>query len=241
MKRLTLLFSLLCLPPAAHAANPQPPCGQAAVPSFAPEGAFPANGIWLGNDLQREGWTPPRCLGWSGDSRLVAALAGTFRSTLSVDQLVERMTRVSAYPSIKYWSVSRQEWRPIATEASPAPAPAGALPGETYYTERGDTGRSTHLLHVVQRTPDRAVIVSQNTSAIRIGLITAFEPGALQLAVFLERAGPNLWHIYEISRVTTASLSLVTSSPGSYLNRLMAFQRYLAGTPTDAEPPLAKN
>jgi hypothetical protein len=241
MKQLALLSVLLCLPVAAHASGPQPPCGPAAAPSFAVEGASPANGIWLGDDLRRDGWTPPACLGWSGDSRLVAALAGTFRSNLSLDQLVERLTNVSAYPSIKYWSVSRQQWRPIATEATPGVAPAGAVAGDIYYTERGDTGTSTHLLRVVHRTPDHALIVSQNTSAIHIAIITAFEPGALQLAVFLDRAGPDLWHLYEITRVGAASSSLVTSSPGSYLNRLAAFQRYLGNTATDAEPPLAKN
>jgi hypothetical protein len=154
---------------------------------------------------------------------------------------VERLTRVSAYPSIKYWSVSRQQWRPIATQANLVAPPASAAAGDFYYSQRDDIGMSTHLLRVVQRTPDRVLMVSQNTSAIHIAIITAFEPGSLQLAVFLDRAGPDLWHIYEITRVSTASSSLVTSSPGSYLNQLMAFQRYLAGTPTDAEPPLAKN
>jgi hypothetical protein len=172
---------------------------------------------------------------------LVAAVAGTFRSTLSLDQLVERMTSVSAYPTIKYWSVSGQQWRPIALEVNPTPSPVGAAAGDTYYVERGDTGTSTHLLRVTQRTPDRAVIVSQNVTAIHVSIITAFEPGALQLAIFIERAGPDLWRLYEITRVSSASSSLVTSSPGSYLNRLMAFQRYLAGTQTDAEPPLARN
>ena len=62
-------------------------------------------------------------------------------------------------------------------------------------------------------------------------VITAFEPGALQLALFIERAGPDLWHLYAITRVSSASSSLVTGSPSSYLNRLDAFQRYLAGTP----------
>jgi hypothetical protein len=241
MNRLALLSILLCLSAAAHASGPQPPCEQTATPSFAGEGSVPASRIWLSDDLRRQGWTPPACLGWTGDSRLVAAVAATFRSKLSLDQLVERMTAVSAYPTIKYWSVSRQQWRPIALEVKPTPSPAGAAPTDIYYVERGDMGPSTHLLRVIRRTPERAMIVSQNVTPIQVAIVTAFEPGALQLAVFIERAGPDLWRLYEITRVSSASSSLVTSSPVSYLNRLVAFQRYLAGTQTDAEPPLARN
>jgi hypothetical protein len=232
----------LCLPAAAQAASPQPPCQQAPSPGYAAEGAVPASGVWLADDLHRQGWAPPACLNWAGDSRLVAVLAGTFRSSLSLDLLVERITAVSAYPSIKYWSVSHQQWRPIALEAAPVARPATAAASDLYYAERGDmTGTSTHRLSVIERTPDRAVLVSQNVTPIRIAIITAFEPGALQLAIFIERAGPGLWHLYEITRVSSESSSLVSSSPSSYINRLDAFRRHLAGVPTDSEPPLKRN
>ena len=242
MKFPLILVVLLGLSSAAHAAGPQPPCRQQPSPAYAAEGLAPESGIWLAADLRRDGWSPPACLGWSGDSRLVAALAGTFRSTLTLEQIVARMTDVSAYPSVNYWSVSQQAWRPIALEAASTAPPAGAVAGDIYYVERDDiSGKSTHLLRVVERTPDRAVIVSQNVSPIRIAIVTAFEPGALQLAIFIERAGPDLWHLYALSRVGANSSSLVTSSPSSYLNRLDAFRRYLAGTPTNQEPPLKKN
>jgi hypothetical protein len=242
MKFPIILLVLLGLSTAAYAAGPQPPCQQQPLPAYAAEGAVPGSGVWLAADLGQGGWSPPACLGWSGDSRLVAALAGTFRSTQTLDQLVARMTDVSAYPSVNYWSVSHQAWRPIALEAAAAAPPAGAAAGDIYYVERDDlSGKSTHLLRVVERTADRAVIVSQNVSPIRIAIVTAFEPGALQLALFIERAGPDLWHLYALSRVGTDSSSLVTSSPSSYLNRLDAFRRYLAGTPTNQEPPLKKN
>lgn len=242
MKFVAVLVTLLLGSPAAHAAGPQPPCQQQPSPAYAAEGAVSASGVWQAADLRREGWSPPACLGWTGDSRLVAALAGTFRSALSLDQLVERMTNVSAYPSVHYWSVSHQAWRPIVLEAAPVAQPAGAGPNDIYYVERSDlTGKSTYRLGVIERTADRAVIISQNLSPIRIAVITAFEPGALQLALFIERAGPDLWQLYAITRVSSASSSLVTGSPSSYLNRLDAFQRYLAGTPTDREPPLRRN
>ena len=84
-------------------------------------------------------------------------------------------------------------------------------------------------------------IIRWCVTPIRIAIVTAFEPGALQLGVFIERTGPGLWTLYEITRVGSASSNLVTSSPSSYLNRLDAFRRYLAGVATDSEPPLRKN
>jgi hypothetical protein len=243
MKIPLVLVTLLGLLSAAYAAGPQPPCQQQQpTPAYAGEGAVSQSGVWLGADLRRDGWSPAACLGWTGDSRLVAALAGTFRSSLTLDQLVGRMTDVSAYPLVNYWSVSHQAWRPIALEAQPVASPAGAAATDIYYVERNDlSGKSTYRLAVLQRTTDRAVIVSQNVSPIRIAVITAFEPGALQLALFIERAGPDLWHLYALTRVGSDSSSLVGGSPSSYLNRLDAFRRYLAGTPTNQEPPLKKD
>jgi hypothetical protein len=237
-----LIAALFVFSSAAHAAGPQPPCQQQPSPAYAAESTVPQSGLWLEADLRRDGWLPPACLGWKGDSRLVAALAGTFRSSLTLDQLVARITDVSAYPSVRYWSVSHQAWRPIALEAQAAALPAGAAGNDIYYVERNDlSGKSTYRLAVLERTADRAVIVSQNVSPIRIAVITAFEPGALQLALFIERAGPDLWHLYALSRVGMDSSSLVANSPSSYLNRLDAFRRHLASTPTDQEPPLKKN
>lgn len=237
-----LLATLIGLSAAAQAAGPQPPCRQPPSPSYAGEGAVAASGVWLASDLQSDGWSPPSCLGWTGDTRLVAALAGTFRSPLSLDALIARMTAVSAYPAVKYWSVSHQQWRPVALDVSPVARPAGAAPTDVYYAERSEyTGTSTYRLSVIEHTADRAVFVSQNVSPIRLAIVTAFEPGALEVALFIERAGPDLWHLYAITRVGAASSSLVASSPSSYLNRLDAFRRYLAGTPTDREPPLRRN
>ena len=99
----------------AETALPVAPCtDRSPAPAYAPEQARPAAGIWQGAALREAGWRPPACLGWTGDSRLVVTLASTFRSDLSIDQLVARLARISAYPGVKYWSISHQEWRPIA-------------------------------------------------------------------------------------------------------------------------------
>jgi hypothetical protein len=216
---------------------PAAPCGAAApVPAYAAEHAPPATGIWQGGALRQAGWQPPPCLGWTGDSRLVATLASTFRSERSIDQLVARMASISSYPDVKYWSISHQEWRPIAVEA----AIVGAQAASGFdYSERGDlNGTSTYRFHVVEKGTGGAVVTTENITPIRILIVTAFAPGALQLATFLRPAGPGLWHLYQITRVGADSSSLVAGYEGSYLNRLDAFRHYLAGEPADRAPPL---
>ncbi|HYC66390.1 MAG TPA: DUF6675 family protein [Reyranellaceae bacterium] len=229
---------------------PRPPCGVAPLPAHGAAGGKPAIVVRAAADLRQAGWQPPACLAWSGDSRLIVALAGELRSGLSMDQLLMRLGAISAYPTIKYWSVGRQQWRPLALEAAVTDGPAGRetrpdlAPEEFiagrdhYYFERGaETGRSVHRLRLRERSPDRAVVSIDNQSPIRVNGFTAFEPGALQSVIFLERRGLGLWSFYEITRAGEASSSLVARREGSFVSRLIAFYRYMAGMPTDLEPP----
>ena len=253
-RALFCLGLLLLAAGTAHAAGPVPPCGGAPFPAFAAPQGPPALGIWNTGDLQKDNWQPAPCLGWTGDTRLVVALASTFQSSLTLDQLLQRFTAISNYPTVQYWSVSRSQWRPLASEAgmlaqlqgataAPDPAVADLQPGrDFYYFESGDIGgRSTYRLRVVERTPDRAVITSENVSPIRIAIVTAFEPGALQLATYIERAGPDLWRLYQITRVSLASSLLVGNYTSSYANRLEAFRRHLSGEPEAGALPLKAN
>ena len=238
----------------ACAAGPMPPCGGQALPAYGAEQAPPQLGIWSSSDLRRDNWQPPSCLGWTGDTRLVVALASTFRSPLSLDQLLQRLTAISAYPSVKYWSATRGQWRqlsaeagmlaqPQATTAAPDPAAADLVPGrEFYYFENGEVGgRTVHRMRVVERGSERAVIESENVGAIRVAILTVFEPGALQYATFLERTGPGLWRLYQITRVGMASSSIAANYSSSYANRLEAIRRYLVGEPTGGAPALRPN
>jgi len=255
MRQLFLgLLLLLATGVTAQAAGPTPPCAGPATPAFAAERTPPRLGIWTATDLKKEGWQPPACLGWTGDSRLVEALASTFRSQLTLDQLLQRLTAISTYPSVRYWSATRSQWRPLAsaagmlagpqsTSVAPDPGPSDLAAGrELYYFENGEIGgRTVERLRIVQHPPDRAVVESENVTAIRVAIMTAFEPGALQLATFIERAGPDLWRLYQITRVGSASNSLVGGYTSSYANRLEAIRRYLAGERPDGAPPLRPN
>lgn len=254
MRRLLLSVFFIALAAPAFAAGPLPPCERAEmanpVPNYGPVDGPPVAGAWNASALRRENWHPPECLGWQGETRLVAALASRFRSPRSLDELAARLTAVSHHSSIRFWAVTRQDWRPLVvdawavddlngTERRPDPPPSALVPGRDFhYVEQPDIGgRATYRLRVLAHTDTRLVLATENVTPIR-ALVTMFEPGALQMASFLERAGPDQWRLYEITRAGAASSSLAGNS-SAYLNRLEAMRRHLADLPTDRDPPLA--
>lgn len=253
MRRLSFLYFLLLLPSVAWAnGGPRPPCAGPVHPAYGPIDGLPAVAVWTRADLSREGWQPPACLGWQGDSRLVAALAARFRSPLSLEALSERLVAISQHPEIRFWAVTRREWRPLVVQSWALDRPdavarrgdprAGELvPGrDFYYAEDAEVGgRAIWRLRIVERTPDRLIVATENLTAIRVAMLTMFEPGALQVATVLQRDGVDAWSLYEITRAGAASSSFVAGYGSSYLNRLDAMRRHLAGVPTDRDPPVA--
>ena len=257
MRWVRLLLGLAVLLPAvaptvAHASGPEPPCAGGPVPAYGAVDGPPAVGLWSSSELRRDRWQPPACLGWQGDSRLVAALATRFHSTLSLDALAERLTAISHHPDIRFWAVTRHEWRPLVerswTVGGPDATAQRADPSSTelvtgrdfYYAEDAEMGgRAVWRLHVVERNDFRIVLTSENVSPIRVAIMTIFEPGSLQVATVLQRSSPDVWDLYEITRAGAESNSFVTGYGSSYLNRLDAMRRYLAGLPTDRDPPVA--
>jgi hypothetical protein len=59
------------------------------------------------------------------------------------------------------------------------------------------------------------------------------------VATVLQRSSADVWDLYEITRAGAESNSFVSDYGSSYLNRLDAMRRYLAGLPTDRDPPVA--
>lgn len=255
--RLSLIFillSCLALPAAAQpVVGPQPPCGDASVyPPFGEVDNKPLVATWHNGDLQKLGWKPPACLGWQGDSRLVAALAARFHAASSLDQVAQPLADVSHYAAVKFWAITRREWRPMALSAwavagpdakvrVPDP-PVSALQAgrEFYYAEEADlAGRVVYRTRVLEHTADRLVLETENVTPITVAIVTLFEPGALQVATFLQRIDADTWGLYEITRASEQSSSMVSGYQSSYLNRLEAVRRLLAGQPTDRDPPIA--
>ena len=228
-------------------AGPVPPCDAAPTPSFGDVGGPPQWAIWSADQLRAERWRPAACLGWSGDSKLVAVLASRFRSN---DDVFARLGNVDAWPGIRYWSVSRQRWQSLASSVSHLdasgrksvlPAASNLAVGQDYlFAERDEnSGETTYRTRVVERSSQRLVLGTENVTPIKVAIITAFEPGSLQTVAFVQRTRGDEWETYQITRVGVDASSLVLRYPGSFLNRLEAVRRYLAGLPSDQQPPIA--
>ena len=204
MRWVRLLFGLaILLPAAAHANGPEPPCAGAPVPAYGAIDGPPAFGLWSHTDFSRDGWQPPACLGWQGDSRLVAALAARFHSPLSLGGLAERLTAISHHPDIRFWAVTRREWRPLVERSWTVERTRRQ--DATARSERGRAGRAD-ATSITPRMPrsaaarcggctwssatiQRIVLTSENVTPIRIAFVTIFEPRSLQVATVLQRAG----------------------------------------------------
>ena len=251
MLRLKLLAPLLLLAPIVcqgAGMAMKPPCGEAPIPSYPATGQPPAADVWSESDLRRAGWTAPDCLHWRpGKTRLVAALAGQFRFAGPSGELAQRLGRISGLKTVRYWSVSHQAWQPLVSEAGLLEGPSGGArpdigPAELvagrsfHYFETDRYGRTVYRLDVLEHSTDRIVVATENVTPIRVGILTAFEAGALQSVVFLERRGAELWGYYQAIRVTEGASVIALGSDASYVNRLAALYHYVAGLPADRTP-----
>ena len=81
---------------------------------------------------------------------------------------------------------------------------------------------------------------TENVTPIRIGILSAFDPGAMQSVIFLDKRGPGTWGYYQTIRAAEGASAIALGSNASYVNRLAALYRYTAGIPTDQEPPAAR-
>jgi Family of unknown function (DUF6675) len=232
--------------------GPRAPCGQPPIPPYASSNAQPASVAWTEDQLRRLDWRPEECLSWAGTTHQVVALSGSFRSTATLAQLLERVAAVSQYPAIRYWSGSSDAWRPITEKAwtvtgarSREPRPdysaadlSSGVP--VYYAEQDSrTGTVIYRMRVTSLSADRATISIQNASPIDFFFfIRLFDPGALQTALFLDRLRPGVWGVYEITRTTRGASMFAEGHLGSYVNRETALFWYLAaaipGHPSDS-------
>ncbi len=242
------MAATIVVPAQAQPPLPAPPCGTVAVPDYSPPGTPPAIASWHKSDLKS--WQPAPCLGWSGKSRSAEALAATFRFAGSEDELLARIGNLALHPAIKYWSTTRRAWRPLVISAevvdgidgkpiASALAPGAFVPDVViYYAETThDTGRTVYRLKTLARSPGHIVLATDNATAIRIWGVTLFEPGALQAVTFLDERDDHLWGYYAITRAGGRTSFLAEQGEASFINRLVALYRHIAGLQTDAEPP----
>lgn len=244
----------------AALAYPVPPCAGAPSPDFPKLGEPPVIRVWRDGEIR--GWRPAECVGFGPlDTNTAIATAGRFRIAGGIDALADRVARVSALTTIRFYSVRDEEWQPLFVQAYALGEGAYETPVQarrpdftaadiqTGFTTRFWKEENSLLSPVVyrlavrERTPDRLVYTIVNENVVKALFLRAIEPGELRQLYVIERdpdsASGDVWRYYSLveARTRTGPFRL---SARSYINRAGAYYRYMAGIPTDLEPPPAR-
>jgi hypothetical protein len=251
-----VLLPLLLVAPASVAATdtapPRLPCGVESYPAAPALNAPPNAMLWTGATLD-EGWRPPACTGWQpAPTTLVVALAGHFSNGRDVDAMLARIGKISALREVRYWSVTDKRWDALFTQATGLDGPNPGALRTDFSSAEIHNGSDLFFLSadnrlqkdVVNRLrakevgPKRIVLETTNVSPLRWLRFTMVPAGDMQTLYFLERQADGSWQFYSLTRVLNASslLSRLVTGP-SYVNRAVAMYRYIAGIPTDRDPP----
>jgi hypothetical protein len=253
MIRFVFSVMLLCQAHAYAQVGPQPPCGKESVPPYPGLDSSPTVKFWSESDFSH-GWRPPACTGWAevGFSTLTTTVA-RFRYTSGAEGLLRHIGAPSELAGMRYWSTTHQQWRTLIVTAhaltGPAPGrrrgdftPDEMRAGRALYFEQVDnlSGTSIYRTHIAEASADRLVFDTENVSVMRYFFVTLFQPGEMQSVYFLDRESDNVWRYYSIARTGRNASRLATGHESSSINRAVAFYRFLAGIPTDQEPPAAR-
>ena len=235
----------------AMAEGPRPPCESTPVPGYAEVAGPPAIGIW-NEDHTHPRWQPPACTGWASKRfDLMVAVSGRFRHEDGPETILGTFGAVSRSAGVRYWSVSRNRWQDLITEASALAGPAGQLRADFSVNEmkqgrdlyfrlrNGDSGVTNYRMRVRDLAPHRVLVETENLTAVRLLMLPLFNPGDLQSVYFFERSSPGIWGYYSLTRVGHGAKAFVQGHEASYINRAVAMFRHIAGIPTDQNPPAA--
>jgi len=121
-------------------------------------------------------------------------------------------------------------------------SPDDIAEGRTLYFQQSDnlSGEATYRMRVLSASADRIVFDIENITTMRYFLIPLFRPGEIQSIYFFERESQEIWRYYSIVRTAKNVNELTAGHEASSVNRAVAFYRYLAGIPTDREPPAVR-
>jgi hypothetical protein len=255
-----LLFALLLLlvrvatsaATGVDAAPPRLPCGIASYPAVPALDARPNIGLWTAKTLGK-GWAPPACTGWlTAPTALVVAVAGHFTDGRDLDAMLARIGTISALREVRYWSVTDKRWnalfiRPTSIGSADSKTPRSDFSateiqsGGALYFQSFDSHLSGELitrLSTKELGAERIVLEMANVSPMRWLAFTIVPPGGMQTLYILDHQSDGSWQFYSLTRIVNASsfLSQLVTGP-SYVNRAVAMYRYIAGIPTDRDPP----
>ena len=248
---LIVFAAVLCGEGSSRAdAGPQPPCGSAPIPPYPGLEESPAAKAWDRAESGRN-WIPPACTGWtdSGFMTLVATVA-RFRHASGVEGLLRRVGAISELAGIRYWSTTHKRWQALILNANALSEAAGDRPredfspgemteGKSFYFQQEDnlSGKAIYRMRIRSASPDRLVFDTENINTMRYLRMPMFRPGGVQSITFLDRESQDVWRYYSLMRTGRNASPLTAGYDASSINRAVALYRYMAGIPTDKEPP----
>jgi hypothetical protein len=187
-----------------------------------------------------------------GFSTLVTT-AARFRHSSGAEGLLGHIGAVSDLAGMRYWSTTHKQWQTLivsahalagsgATQLRPDFAPDEMQEGKVLYLEQADnlSGTAIYRMRMAELSADRLVFDVENVSVMRYFFVTLFHPGEMQSIYFLDRESDNVWRYYSMVRTGRNASRMATGHAASSINRAVAFYRFLAGIPTDQEPPAAR-
>jgi hypothetical protein len=231
-----------------------PPQCDADLPpsSYSPVGAAPDVQIWKQERLA-EFPTQAACLGSSTpDLRMLVSVAGSFENAGGAHGILTRFGEVSKLLSVRYWSTTDQKWRPLVLAATALTTQDSGQPRkdftsvelergkDVYFSQRDSRGAGEviYRMRVRESNPTRLVIETENVTAVRWFAMTLLKPGGLRALYFFRERSPGVWTYHALTRIAEGSW-LISGHDNSYINRVVALYRHIAGIPTDLEPPAA--
>ena len=245
------------LPPHILVSDNQPgprlPCGVEATPAYPAVNEAPIAKSWREAELGRA-WKPSECAHWTeaGFTSLITVSA-RFSYNRESTALLGRLGAISERAGIRYWSTTHQRWQTLIVEAHALTngqdgqrrADFGAeemKAGNTLYFEQADnlTGKATYRMQIAESSASRIVFKVENVSTMRFAFIPVLHPGDMQSIYFLDREAEGVWRYYGMVRTGVNANKRIAANEASAINRSVAFYRFIAGIPTDQEPPAAR-
>jgi hypothetical protein len=181
---------------------------------------------------------------------MLVVTVARFRHISGAEVLLRRIGAISELAGMRYWSTTHKRWQVLIVDAYALSGPDGdrrrkdfsqdeiAEGGYLYFHQEDNlSGKANYRMRIRSASPDRLVFDTENISTMRYWLMPLFRAGEMQSIYFLDRESQGIWRYYSIARTGKNANMLTAGHDASFINRAVAFYRYLTGIPTDKEPP----
>lgn len=224
-------------------------CEPATLPTVY-RNALMSVGVWTsgGSDAV------PACLEPGlGQVAVLVAASGVFTEPGGAPAILARLAEVSHYPRMRYWSVTRQRWRELVTDAALLMGPQEERrPGDIaigdmragsafqFWQEENTPASSViYEMTVEEAAPDRIAVAIANRDRVRRFGFTLFDRREYRLHHAFHRLAGDQWQYDGEIRIQGTGNPLLAERGASYANRAEGAFRYLAGLPDEAGAAVA--